>query len=511
MMSHLLLVIWRLQNSMTSPPILRGARGCAFDILNYLFLQSFFLFTSFPAHHSVSKAITSKPQSIGHVTSGRWVASHVSGQCISNYVGSDYGVGATQRVFRCPPLAITPISIPEIRVLPIRIRKYRSSSWIRCGPSIPTASQFHNSSAKARWCNPSRVPRRMVRVSRHQRNKEQDTVGHKISNPSGTPPKAHRIGPAPGKGLGIFATRDLDMGDLIYVERPLLVLPSCANHVKIECPQNWSTEQVKRALMFEWDKHCHRAFERLDPGAQEAYLSLANIHADGGCGTTLGICRTNGFGMEELADTFIDVTMFEFEAPYTAVCKEFSRANHSCCPNATRYFDLQSFAFYFSATRPIKSGEEITITYSILEDVRSVRQKDNQKHKIVCDCPACGPDFEASDKNRLDIVASVDGLAANYVTWVVDRTLPKDEVIKTSRWWIKIIESEGLQCSPYYERHLDVIHRAYIALGDEENAIKYGILLGKWHKALGEFKPPIASFSDPRRLRKRSDWAIRKA
>ncbi|KAF8875783.1 hypothetical protein BD779DRAFT_1804523 [Infundibulicybe gibba] len=320
------------------------------------------------------------------------------------------------------------------------------------------------------------------------------------------PAKAHRIGPAPGKGLGIFATRDLDMGDLVCVERPLLVLPSCVNHVQIGCPQDWPMEKIKRAMMFEWGKECHRAFERMEPGAQEAYLALANSHTEDGSGTTLGICRTNGFGIEGLADI-----IGTFEASYTGVCKDFSRANHSCRPNITRYFDRKAFAYCFSAMRPIKTGEEMTLAYSILENVRSARQQECRRYGFDCDCSACGPDFKASDKNRVGIVASVDDLDASYITWLVDKTLAKDELIKTSLRWIKVIESEGLECLEIYGRHLEAIHRAYVALGDEENAVKHGVPLGKWRRGFGELKPPVAWFSDPRWFQRRPDWAIRKA
>ncbi|KAF8875772.1 hypothetical protein BD779DRAFT_205266 [Infundibulicybe gibba] len=336
-----------------------------------------------------------------------------------------------------------------------------------------------------------------------------DKIKSKILSTPGFPaslpraPKAHCIGSAPGKGLGIFSTRDLDVGDLIYAERPLLVLPS-ANHLNTKYPQGWTLDQVKRAVMFESEKLYYRAFERLEPEDQEAYLSLANIHPEDSI--TRGICRTNGFaidGLDDIVDTF--------KAPYTGVCKEFSRANHSCSPNTARYFDWKSFACCFSAVRPIKSGEEITVGYGVIGNIRSVRQKDHQKYKFDCDCPACGPDFEVSDQNRRDIVASAGDLGANYMTWLEDKTLPKDEVIKTSRWWIKAMESEGLERLDTYGRHLDIIHRAYVALGDEENAIKHGVLLGKWRKATGWLTPPTACFSDPRHLRKRSDWAIRKA
>ncbi|KAF8875756.1 hypothetical protein BD779DRAFT_1475919 [Infundibulicybe gibba] len=326
------------------------------------------------------------------------------------------------------------------------------------------------------------------------------------------PPRAHHIDSSPGKGLGIFATRDLDMGDLIHVERPLLVIPSCTTHVKVKCPQGWSEEQVEWAKLFEWDKQCYRALERLEPEAQGAYLSLANVHTEDGTGTTHGILRTNGFGIDGLADT-----VGTSEAPYIGVCKEFSRANHrhegitSCRPNVTRYFDQKAFAYHFSAARPIKTGEEMTVAYSVLSGVRSVRQQGYQRYGFDCDCPACGPDSEASDQNRLDIAASVDGLDSNYAAWLRDKTLPKDELIKTSRWWMKVIESEGLECLPVYRRHLGAIYRAYVALGDKENAVKYGALMGKWCKAAGELELPIAWLSDPRRLQRSPDWAIRRA
>ncbi|KAF8876966.1 hypothetical protein BD779DRAFT_1677576 [Infundibulicybe gibba] len=196
-------------------------------------------------------------------------------------------------------------------------------------------------------------------VTNEIKNKILSTPG--FSTSLAHPPRAHRIGSAPGKGLGIFATRDLDMGDLICIERPLLVTPSCTTHVKIGHPQDWTREQLERGMAFVWGQQYYRVFERLEPEAQNAFLlSLANIHMEDGSWTAHGICRTNSFGIEELFDT-IGTT----KAPYARVCKEFSRANHSCGPNVTRYFDLKSFAFHFSAVRPIKAGEEMTVAYGV--------------------------------------------------------------------------------------------------------------------------------------------------
>ncbi|KAF8876958.1 hypothetical protein BD779DRAFT_1677568 [Infundibulicybe gibba] len=268
-------------------------------------------------------------------------------------------------------------------------------------------------------------------VTNEIKNKIPSTPG--FPAPLVHPPKAHRIDSAPGKGLGIFATRDLDMGDLICVERPLLVLPSCTTHVKIGYPRDWTKEQLGRAMTFVWGQQCYRVFERLEPETQNPFLSLANIHTEDGSWTVHGIRRTNSFGIEELVDI-----VGTSEAPYTGVCKEFSRANHGCGPNVTRYFNLKSFAFYFSAVRPtVKAEEEMTVAYGVLGDIRSVRQQDHQKYKFDCDCPACGPDFEVSDQNGLDIMVSAGDLDANYAAWLKDKMLPKEKLIKTSLWWIK--------------------------------------------------------------------------
>ncbi|KAF8875762.1 hypothetical protein BD779DRAFT_1678079 [Infundibulicybe gibba] len=263
--------------------------------------------------------------------------------------------------------------------------------------------------------------------------------------PLARPPKVHRIGSAPGKGPGTFTTHDLDMGGLVHDERPLLILPSCTKRTRIGYPQDWTGEQ-----------QCYRAFEHLEPEAQDAFLSLANIHMEDGSWTTHGICRTNGFGIEELVDT-----IGTFEAPYVRLRPECNSV------------------------------------------FRGVRHQDHRKYMFDYNCPACGPDFKISDQNRLDIMAGGNDPDANYTAWL------EDEVIKTSRRSIKVIESEGLESLTIHRRHLGAIHRAYVALGDKENAVKYGVLLGKSFKTVGELKPSIMWLSNLRRLQKRPDWAIR--
>ncbi|KAF8876962.1 hypothetical protein BD779DRAFT_1677572 [Infundibulicybe gibba] len=241
--------------------------------------------------------------------------------------------------------------------------------------------------------------------------------------PLAHPPKVHRIGSAPGKGLGIFATHDLDVGDLIYAERPLLVLPSCTKNIRIGYPQDWTGEQVEWTTMFVWNQQCYRAFERLEPEAQDAFLSLR------------------------------------------LECNSVFRPKGLC--------------LLFLRHAAHQKRKEMAVAYGVLDDIRSVRQQDHRKYMFDCNCPACGPDFEISDQNHLDTMNSGDGLNVNYTTWLEDKTLAEDEVIKTSRRWIKVIESEGLGSLAIYRRHLGAIHRAYVALGDKENAIKYGVPSGK--------------------------------
>jgi len=90
--------------------------------------------------------------------------------------------------------------------------------------------------------------------------------------------EAYRISAAPGKGLGMFAARDIPAGALILSEYPLFVIPNIIPGLSL------SKDGIFKML-----------FDRLHPDLRYRALSLPNSKPREVCGKEEGIVRTNGF------------------------------------------------------------------------------------------------------------------------------------------------------------------------------------------------------------------------
>ena len=120
----------------------------------------------------------------------------------------------------------------------------------------------------------------------------------------------HQILPTSTMGFGVFATRDLEIGDLILAERPLIVIP------RLACP---ATQGQAETRYLSLDNYIEPCFEKLTPEDQAAYHELSNSHTSDGSGPLLGILRTNGYGVK-----MGEANIYQ----HSAVYKELSRANH---------------------------------------------------------------------------------------------------------------------------------------------------------------------------------------
>jgi hypothetical protein len=92
---------------------------------------------------------------------------------------------------------------------------------------------------------------------------------------------AYRISAVRGKGLGMFAARDIPAGAIIVCENPVIVLPA-----------------ITHAIGISKEKICQMLFDRLDPPERDRALLLANCKPAEVCGKEEGIIRTNGIGFE---------------------------------------------------------------------------------------------------------------------------------------------------------------------------------------------------------------------
>ncbi|KIY46126.1 SET domain-containing protein [Fistulina hepatica ATCC 64428] len=188
-------------------------------------------------------------------------------------------------------------------------------------------------------------------------------------------------------GLGVFAARNIKMGELIIVERPLLTIPEdmCIEPGK-------SLEQLVQEVLMQ-----------MPPDRAAQFRALDDCRRNGGGfvkDPMVGILNTNSFGVDILPG---DLDMF-----YCAVFNLTSRLNHSCSPNVYGSWNVQSFSYSVRARRDISAGEELTNSYlhrSSLFFPCAQRAELLERYNFKCKCPSCtdvGPGHRPrqSDTNR---------------------------------------------------------------------------------------------------------------
>ena len=154
----------------------------------------------------------------------------------------------------------------------------------------------------------------------------------------------------PGKGVGMIATRDIKLGELILSELPVLI--------------------DDFDLKFQ--------FEELTKDQQAQILSLHNCYPEclrmGLLGELIGIMRSNCF--------------FGKSAQQNVLCPTASRFNHSCLPNVRHNFSEQHLRIY--ALRDIKEGMELCTTYSNFDGtIDRIREELKEKWRFDCECTLC--------------------------------------------------------------------------------------------------------------------------
>ncbi len=119
-----------------------------------------------------------------------------------------------------------------------------------------------------------------------------------------TKDKAYRISSSPGKGLGMFATRKIKMGDLIVDERPLMVVSlSPAGLPGVPMKEGLTQEEKYQYILNHSENVMHSVFGRMSEESKNVFMDLRNSHLHDGSGPILGVVRTNGYGLgDDLKD-----------------------------------------------------------------------------------------------------------------------------------------------------------------------------------------------------------------
>ncbi|KAJ3486497.1 hypothetical protein NLI96_g4196 [Meripilus lineatus] len=178
--------------------------------------------------------------------------------------------------------------------------------------------------------------------------------------------KAFSVERVQGKGLGLVANRMIAAGELIYSERPIYAAPRI-----LSCPPD---QTDANGIFF------RAAMKELSTESRRKFFELHNAYpSDVDC--VPGILNTNCLPLCIDASNPIS---------HVGCFPTLSRINHDCCPNAKYSFNLTTFRGEVRAMRLIRAGQEITITYTHLDQPRRERQRAlSQARFFTCACKTC--------------------------------------------------------------------------------------------------------------------------
>jgi len=215
--------------------------------------------------------------------------------------------------------------------------------------------------------------------------------------------KSYKLGPIEGKGMGMIASRDIKIGELVLTEDPVL---------KYEKPGSSEEDYYRRIL----DKTLCE-FEKLPSHVQGDIMSLyCNPRMQEDTRSSIGrylspdisqhenaikldsICKTNAFAIiHMIKKEEVNLNRDKYVGLYLLA----ARINHSCLYNLQWYFGrVQDYQYFkgntikFKAISPIKKGEELTICYvdpicgTMPPTIQNMRSKLADLY-FECNCEFC--------------------------------------------------------------------------------------------------------------------------
>ncbi|KAF8998083.1 hypothetical protein BDQ17DRAFT_1362401 [Cyathus striatus] len=277
---------------------------------------------------------------------------------------------------------------------------------------------------------------------------------------------AYRISETNCMGLGMFATRALNTGDLIIAERPLLVCidDSCIRELRKVQNDKEAHNDIAEAIF-------QLVVDRLTKENKAHFYALHNSRLGGEeeKWRLVGIMSTNAY-----SENFnVPGIVRDNEESYSVVMKDCSRINHSCCPNVTTIFDIPSFSLQFRAARPISGGEEITYAYAGVERAYVNRSAMLKPYGITCRCPPCLSPTLASDTSCTTMasrVTSIEQRLFNHfhadtpasTTDMARKMLEISGIFQDARCLVREMEKEGMQACEGYVRAVKFMYMSFI-------------------------------------------------
>lgn len=259
----------------------------------------------------------------------------------------------------------------------------------------------------------------------------------------------YKVRPSPGKGLGMFATRDIEQGERILEDEVLFIIP-----------EGGSEEQTIDSVT--------SAYDSLTPDRKNAFLDLHNPDPSDLDLHILNRYCANAFELSNLSEIYRPVMSY-------VVCVEASRINHSCAPNA--YLDFNAFTYRATvhAIAGIPAEHEITVSYCSPHYIREIRMGDLARYDFVCGCSVCQPTaigrrLEVERRLMQETWLSLYDRDGNEVAY------PNENLVKRLFRMIRLLTEQGLNVaalSALYQRaanlHVNLgLRRVAIELAEDQ-------------------------------------------
>lgn len=211
----------------------------------------------------------------------------------------------------------------------------------------------------------------------------------------------YEIKDVPGKGVGLFATRDISVGELIITEKPLFTASSLASVLA--------------------------AFNGLDSEEKTRFMELRDTHYPDRP-SPITIFKTNSLPLET-GEGLVAAGIFLIS----------SRINHSCLPNVHHSWNSVLREENIRAISFIRTGQEILMTYVGMQGSRAERQAHfRSRLGFECTCQFCtGAPNPASDIRRHRVQELDDKLAKTTLNNPV-------EGYKLAKERLRLLDAENL-------------------------------------------------------------------
>jgi len=209
-------------------------------------------------------------------------------------------------------------------------------------------------------------------------------------------------------GRGLFATKDLKAGDLIFVEKALC------------CPNEFDMQHNSAALFANLVRACqdnetfHKKILDLHAGSYKRSGQEGKIVDEAPVVDIFlleSIRRKNCFSGPRVTDQIWTNFDRKRDGMSRGMWTHAAYANHSCLPNSTRSWigDI----LITTATTDIPKGTEITHIYVAPRAVYAARKQQFTAWGFDCTCPLCSAEAKSSSENhakRRKILAEIETL-----------------------------------------------------------------------------------------------------